>query len=319
MVNFKDVLEAERRINGMVSLTPLDFSITLSTKTTKVFLKLECQNKLKAFKIRGALNKIASLSDTQKNNGIMAVSSGNHGAGVSYAAKLFGIKKVKVFVPKTTPSAKVEKIRYYGAEIIQEGENYDDIHKIAMEARKKENLTFIDSCSDVEVIAGQGTIGIEILEQNPDIDTIVVPIGGGGIITGISVAAKYIKPGIKIIGVQTEACPAMVQSIKDKKGYFEYKTDESICDALVGGVAEIPFKMAEQCIDDIIVVSEENIKKATAKLVIEEKVIAEPSGAIGVAALMEKPEFFEGKNVAIVITGGNLDKSLMKKLLLMDW
>lgn len=315
MVNFSDVLKAKERITGIIPITPLDFSIGLSTKTTKVSLKLECQNKQKTFKVRGALNKIASLSEIEKKSGIIAVSSGNHGAGVSYAANLLGIEKAKVYVPSYTPQAKLSKIRYYGAEINQDGETYDDAHRLAIEAAEKESLTYIDPCSDVEVIAGQGTIGLEILHQNPDVDTIIVPIGGGGLITGISVATKKLKPEITIIGVQTEACPAMVQALKDKKCYLEYPSEDSLCDALIGGVSEIGYNMANQCIDDILVVKEETIKKATALLLAEEKVVAEPSSATGIAALLENPNLFEGKNIAVVITGGNLDKNLMESLL----
>ena len=315
MVNFNDVVNARKRIQKYISLTPQDFSIGLSDEKTKVYLKLECQQKQKAFKVRGALSKISSLTDEEKQRGVIAVSSGNHGAGVSYASYLLGIKKAKVFVPETAPAAKVDRIKYYGAKIKQIGKCYDDTHKIAMEEIKKDNMTYIDSCSDVQLIAGQGTIGLEIMEQNPDIDTIIVPIGGGGLITGVSIAAKYIKPGIKIVGVQTSACPAMVKSLEDNILYEEYPSEDSICDALIGGVTEIPFKMAKQCIDDIIVVSEESIRKATKMLLTQEKVVAEPSGAVGVAALLENPEYFKGKNIAIVITGGNLDKSLMQKII----
>ncbi|MFA9422643.1 MAG: threonine/serine dehydratase [Sedimentibacter sp.] len=318
MVNFNDVLNARKRIEKYISVTPLDFSIGLSNENTKVYLKLECQQKQKAFKVRGALSKLSSLTDEEKERGVIAASSGNHGAGVSYAAHLLGIKKAKVFVPETAPAAKIEKIKYYGADIQQVGKVYDDTHRLAMDEMKKSNMTYIDSCSDVQLISGQGTVGLEIMEQNPEIDTIIVPIGGGGLITGISVAAKHMKPSIKIVGVQTAACPAMVKSLEDNIMYEEFPSEESICDALIGGVTEIPFKMAKQCIDDIIVVSEESIRKATAILLTQEKVVAEPSSATGVAALMENPEYFQGKNVAIVITGGNLDEDFMKKILMGD-
>ena len=315
MVTFNDVIDAKNRIEGIIKPTPLDFSIGLSSKGTNIYLKLECQNKLKSFKIRGALNKIASLSKEEKEAGIIAASSGNHGAGVSYASSIMGIKNARVFVPETAPLSKIKKIKYYGAQVIKAGINYDGTYKAAMEEVKKEGLTFIDSSSDVEVIAGQGTIGLEILNQNPDIDTIVVPIGGGGIITGISIAAKHIKPGIKIIGVQTAACPAMAASLRDKKCYIEYPSEESVCDALIGGVGEIGYKMAGECIDDILLVNEETIKKATARLILDEKVMSEPAGAVGIAAIMENPEMFEGKNTAVVITGGNIDNELMKDLI----
>ncbi|NLJ57784.1 MAG: threonine/serine dehydratase [Tissierellia bacterium] len=316
MVNFNDVVNARDRIQKYISLTPLDFSMGLSDEKTKVYLKLECQQKQKAFKVRGALSKISSLTDEEKERGVIAVSSGNHGAGVSFASHLLGIKNAKVFVPETAPKAKVDKIKYYGAEIVQVGKNYDESHKTALEEMKKKNMTYIDSCSDVQLIGGQGTVGLEIMEQNPDIDTIIVPIGGGGLITGISVAAKHMNPNVKIIGVQTAACPAMVKSLEDDLLYEEFPSEKSICDALIGGVTEIPFKMAKKCIDHIFVVSEESIRKATKLLLTEEKVVSEPSGAVGVAALLDNPQYFAGKNVAIVISGGNLDKELMEKIIL---
>ncbi|MDP4088526.1 MAG: threonine/serine dehydratase [Bacillota bacterium] len=316
MVTFEDIISAKERIEKYISVTPLDFSMKLSKDEMNVYLKLECQQKLKNFKIRGALSKITSLTEEEKERGIIASSSGNHASGISFASHLLGVKKSKVFVPETAPSAKIEKIKYYGAEVVQAGKNYDDTHKIALEVTEKENLTFVDSSSDVEVIAGQGTIALEILEQNPDIDIIVVPIGGGGIITGVSVAAKHIKPEIKIVGVQTAACPAMVKALADKKCYLEYPSEESICDALVGGVSEIPYKMAEQCIDRIVVVDESKIKQAITMLLLEEKVVAEPAGAVGVAAIISYPQLFKGKNVAVIITGGNIDQDLMKQLII---
>jgi threonine dehydratase len=315
MVSFTDVLNAQDRIKQYITRTPLDISMGLSKDAARVFLKLECQQKQKAFKVRGALSKLSSLTNDERARGVVVVSSGNHGAGVSYAARLLGIENAKVFVPETAPKAKVDRIRYYGATVVQVGRNYDETHRIAVDEIKKYNMTYIDSCSDEQLIAGQGTVGLEIMEQNPDIDIIVVPIGGGGLITGIGLAAHHLKPGVKVVGVQTEACPAMVKSLEDKVLYEEFPSGDSICDALIGGVTEIPYNMAAQCIDDIIVVKESTIRQATTYLLTEEKVVAEPSGAIGIAALMENPVYFEGKNVAVVITGGNLDNAMMMEIL----
>lgn len=315
MVSYIDISKAQERIGKYITRTPLDLSMGLGNGSAKVFLKLECQQKQKAFKVRGALSKLSSLTDDERALGVVAVSSGNHGAGVSYAAHLLGIRNAKVFVPQTAPKAKVDKIRYYGAEVVQVGRNYDETHGIAVDEMQKHNMTYIDSCSDEQLIAGQGTVGLEIMEQEPDVDIIVVPIGGGGLITGIGIAAHHLKPGVRVVGVQTEACPAMVKSIQDNVLYAEFPSGDSICDALVGGITEIPFSMAAQCIDDILVVKESTIREATAYLLIEEKVVSEPSGAVGVAALMENPGYFAGKNVAIVISGGNLDKAMMKDIL----
>lgn len=314
MVTFEEVKKARERINQYIWRTPLDFSMHLSSGDRNVYLKLECQQKLKSFKIRGALSKLTSLTEEERRLGVMTVSSGNHGAGVSYGTKLLKGIKATVFVPVNTPEAKLEKIKYYGADIQLAGENYDEAHKIGMEYAQKSKLTFIDSCSDVEVIAGQGTIALEILEENPDIDTILVPIGGGGMITGIGLAAKSIKPSLRVIGLQTAACPAMVQSLEDKKCYIEFPSEESLCEALIGGVGEIPFHMANHCIDDILLVEEEWIKRAVLELINKEKVIVEPSGAIGYGALMAASEEIQGKNIAIVLSGGNLNPQLMQDI-----
>jgi threonine dehydratase len=315
MIKFDEVLSARERIKDYIYNTPLEFSYQFSNGSTEIYLKLEAQQKLKSFKIRGALSKLTWLSDEEKSKGIMAVSSGNHGAGVSYASYVLGGIKAKIYIPETTPKAKVEKIKYYGAEIIQVGANYDEAHAAAAETLKREKLTFIDPCSDIQTISGQGSIALEILEKNPNIDTIVAPIGGGGLITGVSIAAKHINPSIKIIGVQTEACPAMVKSIQDKICYEEYPSMPSICDALVGGVGEIPYLMANQCIDKIITVNENTIRKAIIKLLEKDKVVAEPAGAASVAAIMENPDYFMGKKVAVIISGGNLDENLMRSLI----
>ncbi|SET76387.1 L-threonine ammonia-lyase [Natronincola peptidivorans] len=315
MVTYEDIMKARERIEEHIWRTPLEYSMDLSTEKTKVFLKLECQQKLKSFKIRGALSKLSNLTEEEKKLGVLTVSSGNHGGGVSYAANLLKDIKATVFVPVTTPEAKIQKIKYYGADLFTAGKNYDETFKIAMEYGKKHGMTFVDSCSDVEVIAGQGTIGIEILEENPEIDTILVPIGGGGLITGIATAVKAINPSIRVIGLQTAACPAMVHSLQDKKCYAEFPSEASICEALVGGIGPIPYEMALDCIDDIFLVEEECIREAVKQLAYKEKVLAEPSAAIGYAAYMVEPQLIPGNNIAIIISGGNIQDRLFYDIL----
>lgn len=318
MITLDTILEARNRIEKYIYRTPLEKSISLSNNCN-IYLKLENQQKTKSYKIRGVLSKITKLSDEEKQKGIVAISSGNHGVAVSYASSILGIKNATVIVPTTTPKTKIGKINYFGANVEQVGINYDEAHEIGLEMIRQSGAIFIDSCSDEDVISGQGTIALEILEENPDIDTILVPIGGGGVITGIGKAAKSVKPNIKIIGLQTAACPAMVASLRDDIFYETYPTEESICDALVGGVGDIPFKMAKECIDDIILVEEEDIKKALTHLILNEKFIVEPAGAIGVGAVMKNPEQFVGKNVAIVLTGGNIDEELIIKSIQGNW
>jgi len=315
MIKFEDIIDAKKRIEKHIYHTPLEKSIYLSHGNTRVYLKLENQQKIKCAKVRGAFSKITALGDEELKKGVVAISSGNHGAAVSYAAQLLSIDKTTIYVPETTPKSKVEKIKYYGADVVMVGKNYDETHEIGLEKIREDGSIFIDPCSDEKVIAGQGTIGVEILEDAPNMDAILVPIGGGGIITGISIAAKHINPSIKVIGVQTAACPAMVASMRDGVFYETYPAGESICDALVGGVGLIPYKMAKECIDDIIVVEEADIYDAIVHLLLKEKAVAEPAGAIGVAAVYKNFHLFKGQNVAVVITGGNIDEALLKQVI----
>lgn len=316
MFNYKDVVEAYKRIKDKIYMTPLEKSIYLSNQNTNYYLKLECLQPPKSFKLRGALSKMTTLTEEEKKKGVVAISSGNHGAAVSYAANLLGIDSILIFVPNVTPKSKIDKIKYYGGKVKIVGNNYDEAHSIGMEYVNNHDMTYVDPYyGDTLVYAGQGTIAIEILEQNPDIDTIMVPIGGGGLITGISVAAKAIKPSIKIIGLQTEACPAMIKSLEDNVLYDEYPSKESICEALVGGVGELAYKMAKDCIDEIIEVKEAFIKKAVSHMIRKEKIVAEPSSCICIAALMQESERINGKNVALIISGGNIGEDLMVELL----
>ncbi len=276
------------------------------------YLKLESQQKTRSFKVRGAFSKLTSLSDREKRIGVLAVSSGNHGAAVSYAANLLEIPAI-VVVPKPTPQSKIKLIKHYGADVRVTGSDYNEAHRRAHQIQEEEELVFVDPCSDPEVIAGQGTIGLEIMDQNPGIQTILVPVGGGGLITGISVAAKNIRPDVQVIGFQTEACPAMVRALAEDKFYEEYPIEDSICDALLGGVGRIPFEMAPDWLDEVLPVSEENIKKALLHLITEEKIMAEPSAVLGLAGV--KQTKIPGET-AIVISGGNIDGSLLRKLFL---
>ena len=315
MIEFQEIIDSRERIKDYIYTTPLEKSQYLSNEFTNIYLKLENQQKMNCAKVRGAFSKLTALDNEERSKGVVAISSGNHGAAVSYASSLLGINNATIYVPETTPNSKTEKIKYYGANVVKVGKNYDEAHEIGEKLIKTSGSIFVDPCSDPTVIAGQGTIAIEILEQEPSIDTILVPIGGGGIITGISLAAKHINPDIKIIGVQTAACPAMVASLRDEEFYEMYPTEDSICDALVGGVGDIPYRMAKQCIDDIIVVEEEDIADAIKFLLLQEKTVAEPAGAVGVAAVRKNPELFKGKNVAIVITGGNIDEELLRSII----
>lgn len=257
-----------------------------------------------------------TLNNEEKKSGVATISSGNHGSSVSYAAKLLGIRNVKIIVPESTPQSKIDKIEYFGGEAILLGKNYDEANSLGMNYILENNLTYIDAYyDDPYIYGGQGTIGIEILEQNPDIDTIVVPIGGGGLITGIAVAAKHIKPDIKIIGVQTEACPAMIKSYQHNTFYEEYPNTDTLCNSLIGGIGKLSYKLAKDYVDEFLIVSENGIAKAVSFMAKQEKFIAEAGSCTTIAAVNEYPEKISGKNIALVISGGNIDGEILTNIL----
>ncbi len=313
-VKYEDVNFALKRIQSQLYRTPLDHSRHLSNEYTNYYLKLESQQITKSFKVRGAVNKLAVLAQNKEQKKVVAVSSGNHGAGLSYASGSMSDVDCTIFVPESTPDAKIDMINHYGAAIRIEGKNFDEARKIAGRYCENNDFVMVDPDSDREVIAGQGTIACEILNQNPGVDTIIVPVGGGGLITGIAVGARRLRPDISIIGVQTEACPAFIRALENDEFYEEYPVENSICDGLVGGIGRIPFEMADECIDELIEVREDSIRQAVPFLIGEEKVLAEPAGAAGVAAVRENPYQFGGDEVAIVISGGNIDPPLIKEL-----
>lgn len=314
--NFQDTKDAYNRIKSYTVKTPLEESFYLGDDNKKYFFKLESFQKVKSFKIRGALNKMLTLNNEEKKSGVATISSGNHGSSVSYAAKLLGIRNVKIIVPESTPQSKIDKIEYFGGEAILLGKNYDEANSLGMNYILENNLTYIDAYyDDPYIYGGQGTIGIEILEQNPDIDTIVVPIGGGGLITGIAVAAKHIKPDIKIIGVQTEACPAMIKSYQHNTFYEEYPNTDTLCDSLIGGIGKLSYKLAKDYVDEFLIVSENGIAKAVSFMAKQEKFIAEAGSCTTIAAVNEYPEKISGKNIALVISGSNIDGEILTNIL----
>lgn len=313
---YQDVKDAYTRIKPYLKDTPLAPSFYLGDGTRKYFFKLESFQPAKSFKVRGALNKMLTLTEEEKAKGVSTISSGNHGSSVSYAASLLGIEKTQIIVPETAPRSKVERIKYFGGQVLQMGANYDESHALGMKYIEESGMTYIDAYyDDPKIYGGQGTIAIEILQQNPDIDTIVIPVGGGGLSTGIAVAAKTLKPEIRIIGVQTEACPAMIKSYEDGVCYEEYPIGDTICDAVVGGVGALSYAMLKDYCDDLIEIREESAAKAVSFMAREEKYIVEPSSALTVAACMDYPERIGGKNIALILSGGNIDGSLLVDLM----
>lgn len=310
MISKTMVTEANERINIDIK-TPLEKSLYLSSEDKNIYLKLECQQPVvKSFKIRGVMSKLTAMTDEEKKRGVTAVSSGNHGAALSYGAYLTGIKAVVIYVPNNTPASKTDKMEYFGAKIVKIGDNYDQAHEYAEKKIAESGYIEINPCEDPILVAGHGTAALEMLRQNPDIDEILVPIGGGGLISGISIYAKSINPNIRIIGVQPEANPSMLESMRDNICYEYYEGQPSICEALIGGVSRLGFKLSKELIDDVILVDEKTVWESVRLMALKEKVIAEPSSALCYGAVMKHSDKLKGNNTALVISGGNISEDL---------
>ena len=278
----------------------------------EVYIKPENLQKTGSFKIRGAYNKITNLSDEEKKKGVIASSAGNHAQGVAYGAKESGIKAV-IVMPKSTPLIKVESTRQYGAEVVLHGDVYDDAFKKAKELEEKEGYIFVHPFDDEDVIHGQGTIALEILEELPETDIILVPIGGGGLISGIACAAKILKPEIKIIGVEPDGAASAYEAIKEDK-VVELKEANTIADGTaVKKIGNTTFEYIKKYVDEIITVSDYELMESFLLLVEKHKIIAENSGILSLAALKKLKE--KNKKVVSVVSGGNIDVLMISSMI----
>jgi threonine dehydratase len=278
-------------------------------------LKLENLQVTNSFKIRGAFNRLLHLSLEEKTRGIITASAGNHGQAVAYAARKLNFP-AKIVVPKTTPKIKIDGIKKYGVGLVLFGDIYDEAEQKAKDLARKDGLVFVSPYNDELTIAGHGTIGLEIIGALPNVDTVMVPVGGGGLISGISIAIKSNKPNVQIIGVQSEASPAMYESLKAGKIVDARKT-ESIAEGLSGGIEKgsITFKIVQEYVDKVLLVHEETIRRAVYLLWDSEKQVTEGSGAAAIAPIIEKKNLFGGKTVVAVITGGNIEAKLFQSIL----
>jgi len=288
MIALSEIVQAKRRISKVINKTPFAYAPLLSESVgTKVYLKKENLQLTGAYKIRGAYNKIASLSDEERSQGVVAASAGNHAQGVGYSAREFGIKAT-IIMPEATPLLKVTGTKDLGAEVILHGDNYDEAYAYAVEYAKDNNLIFIHPFEDETVIAGQGTVALEMLDVVNDLDFIVVPIGGGGLISGVASAIKQLDPKIKIIGVTACGAPAVYDSFKAKKA-INSSSVRTIADGIaVRDVSENNFKHILECVDEVVQVDDEEIANAILFLLERQKLVVEGGGAASVAAIMHK-------------------------------
>jgi len=313
MHSLDDFISAREHLAQVLLSTKLIYSPIFSEESgNKVFIKPENLQKTGSFKIRGAYNKILKLSPEEKKRGVIASSAGNHAQGVAYAAKKLGIKAV-IVMPQSTPLIKVESTRKYGAEVVLYGDVYDDAYKKAKELEAKEGYVFVHPFNDEDVLEGQGTIALEILEEAPDTDIILVPIGGGGLISGIACAAKLIKPSIRIIGVEPAGAASALEAIKENK-VVELPEANTIADGTaVKRIGEINFEYIKEYIDEIITISDYELMEAFLLLVEKHKIIAENSGILPMAALKRLHQ--KNKKVVPVVSGGNIDVLMISSMI----
>ena len=304
---------AREHLKNVLLPTHLIYSPLFSEESgNKIYIKPENLQKTGAFKIRGAYNKILKLTEEEKKRGVIASSAGNHAQGVAYAARELGIKAV-IVMPKTTPLIKVQSTKKYGAEVVLYGDVYDDAYQKAKELEEKESYVFVHPFNDEDVLDGQGTIALEILDELPETDIILVPIGGGGLISGIACAAKLIKPDIKIIGVEPEGAASAYEAIKENK-VVELKEANTIADGTaVKRIGDLNFEYIKKYVDEIITVSDYELMEAFLLLVEKHKIIAENSGILSIAATKKLKE--KNKKVVSVISGGNIDVLMISSMI----
>ena len=312
-VTAEDIRSAATALQGHIIRTPMLAAPMLSRQLgCDLFVKLECQQYTSSFKARGAYIAMQSLNAEQRKAGVIAMSAGNHAQAVAYHAERMGIPAV-IVMPAQTPFAKVARTRAYGAEVVLEGRNLNECEGTVNALIDAHGLTLIHPYDNALVMTGQGTVGLEMLEDEPDLDMLVVPIGGGGLIGGIATVAREMRPNIKIIGVQTEAYPTMQLAIAGKEIECGGETlAEGIAVKKPGNVTR---PVVAQLVDDIILVSERQLEWAVGALVEQQRVVAEGAGAAGIAAIYGNPALFAGKKVGVVICGGNIDPRLLASIL----
>ena len=315
MVTLQTIKAALGRIRDSVFLSPFVRSETFSRISgNSIFFKLEHLQMTGSYKERGALNKILLLTDDERRRGVIAASAGNHAQAVSYHATKRGIA-AQICMPLTTALVKVSATRDFGAEVILTGANYDEACQEALRRCAEQGLTFIHPFDDEAVISGQGTLGIEMLEQHPDIDILVVPIGGGGLIAGVACAVKEINPKIKVIGVQTSKLPSMKAAIEND-GPVVLPAKITIADGIaVRCAGSITFPLVKKYVDDIVTVDDEEIAKAILLLLEKEKMLTEGAGAVATAAVLQRKLPAHGKKIGVLIGGGNIDVSLLSRII----
>jgi threonine dehydratase len=313
MIELSHIQAAAQRLQGHLLRTPCVASKTLSDITgAQVFLKFENLQFTASFKERGACNKLSQLTAHERACGVVAMSAGNHAQGVAYHAQRLGIRAV-IVMPRFTPGVKVERTRGFGAEIVLHGDTLDEAQAHALALAQAQQLVFVHPYDDPDIMAGQGTVALEMLAEVPELDTLIVAIGGGGLISGMATAAKAIKPGIEVIGVQTTRFPAMYNAIKGT--HYPQGTSTIAEGIAVGTPGKLTQAVIKRLVDDLLLVDEGDIEQAIVMLLEVEKTLVEGAGAAGLAALLKYADRFKGKKVGLVLCGGNIDPMLLAAII----
>ncbi len=313
-MNLRDIYSARKRIEKYVRKTPLEYSHFLSDLSGgEVWLKLENQQYTGSFKARGAMNKLIQLSPEEKARGIVTASSGNHAQGVGYAGNILGVDST-IVVPANTPMVKRDAIELYGVELIVHGDEYMEAERFSRDLEARLGKTHISAYNDLDIIMGQGTVGLEIAEEMPDIDKVLVPVGGGGLISGVGCALKAIDATTEVFGAQSVASPVMYESFRQGR-IVDMELEDSYAEGLHGGIEEnsVTFELCRKYVDEIILVEEETILRAIRIALVEQHQVIEGAAAVGVAAILTDPERYNDEKVCIVISGGNVESDLLKE------
>ncbi len=313
MLSLQDIQQAAERLQGQVLDTPCVESRTLSQITgCRVFLKFENLQFTASFKERGACNKLVQLTPEERARGVIAMSAGNHAQGVAYHAQRLGLRAL-IVMPRFTPGVKVERTRSFGAEVVLHGDTLEEARTHALELAARERLVFVHPYDDEAIVAGQGTVGLEMLRAVPELDTLVVAIGGGGLIGGIALAARSVRPDVRVIGVQTLRFPNMFNAVKHQA---LPQGGSTIAEGIaVGTPGKVPQALVEKYVDDILLVDEGDIEQAIVMLLEIEKTLVEGAGAAALAALLKEPARFAGRTVGLVLGGGNIDPLLLASII----
>jgi threonine dehydratase len=314
-LNIDDIIIARDKMKGIVHMTPLDYSKTFSQLAhNEVYLKLENLQKTGSFKVRGSYNKLNSLSKEELTKGVIAASAGNHAQGVAYSSQMLGVP-CKIVMPKGAPLSKILATKQYGAEVILEGATFDDALSYALKLKEQLDATFIHAFDDEAIMTGQGTVGLEILDQLPDVEAVICPIGGGGLIAGVAMAVKEKNPHISVYGIQALACPSMKQSLFENKPVIVDSTPTMADGIAVKKPGLRPFEIVQKYVDDVFCVDEMEIARTMLMVLERNKLLVEGSGAVSLASLLYEKLNIKEKKVVAVLSGGNVDMNFISRII----